>query len=92
MPLGSATLDRLPHPKNAPPPIEERATPDTVTESRVEQPLNASKARSSTVELILIAPVQHALDGVVLSTQPVMTTPHEYFLAEYTLSAKLAGA
>ena len=38
-----------------------------------------------------MAPLQHKLDGVFLSTQPYVTTPHEYFAPEYTLTAMLAG-
>jgi hypothetical protein len=40
---------------------------------------------------IAMSPLQHALVGWVLFTQPVVTRPHEYCTAEYTLAAKVAG-
>ena len=48
---------------------------------------NAESATEVMTVEITMAPLQHALDGVVLSTQPYVTTPHEYFTPEYTLTA-----
>jgi hypothetical protein len=62
-----------------------------VTDVMPGQLENAAFNTLATVVEMTMSPLQHALDGYVLFTQPVVTKLHENCTSEYTLTAILAG-
>ena len=87
--VGRLMLDKPEQPLKPSLPID-RTLVGIVTDA-IEQPAKALLPIDVMVVEMTMSPLQHALDGVALSTQPTVTMLHEYFTPEYTPTAMLAG-